>query len=527
MKTPAAQLAQPVHLAIRFGEQRWRKSFNKPVIVIGRAGRAGKPDLDLSPDINISRRQARIWRENGDCWLEDLGSKFGTQVNGCRLEANAKKQLSAGDLIKMGDTELQVETFAAFPPLEKESAPPETVSISKSLDATDQALNLPVPRDQSNPGYARPFLDLVLELNNQTELNQLLPALLHRTVDMIPGAKRGTLLLCSPDRKTLLLAAFVSENEPAVSETLARRALAEKKGFVWRQNLQASHGLSVQRHHIASGMYAPLICRGDPLGVICVDSPSQDSVFLEDDLRLLLAVAHFAATAVANHQLQESLRENTKLLERLLTNFSPKLRASLLEKARHGRLRPGGEKSEVTILFSDIRDFTTKSAGMDPADVVEMLNDYLPALGHAIFQFDGTIDKFVGDAVLAVFGSPEPDARQHEKAVRAALAMQSALANVNLKRAAKGNVVCEIGIGIHCGEVLHGFIGSPDRLEFTVIGDVVNRTSRFCNQAKAGEILISYELYQRVFAQIETEKTAILTKHSEKIPAYRVKSIQN
>jgi adenylate cyclase len=530
MKTAGAQLAPPIRLAIRFGEHRWQKSFSKPFIVIGRAGNAGKPDLDLSLDINISRRQARIWREDGDCWLEDLGSKFGTKINGCRLEANARQKLAAGDLIKMGDTEMQVEipeTSAADSPLAKERPLPETVSISKSLDATGDTLKPPVPRDKSNSDHSRPFLDLVLELNNQTELTRLLPAILNQTVDLIPGAKRGALLLCSPDRKTLMLAAFVSDDEPAVSETLARRALAEKKGFIWRQNSQGDPGLSIQRHHIASGMYAPLICRGEALGVICVDSPSRDSVFSEDDLRLLLAVAHFAATAVANHQLQESLRENAKLLERLLTNFSPKLRATLLEKARHGRLRPGGEKSEVTILFSDIRDFTTKSAGMDPADVVEMLNDYLPALGHAIFQFDGTIDKFVGDAVLAVFGSPEPDARQHEKAVRAALAMQSAIAGVSAKRAAKGEAVCEIGIGIHCGKVLHGFIGSADRLEFTVIGDAVNRAARFCNQAKAGEILISYELYQRVFAQIESEKTSIVTKHSEKIPAYRVKSIQN
>ena len=523
MKTDGAQLAPPIRLAIRFGEQRWEKSFHKPFIVIGRASSSGKPDLDLSSDINISRRQARIWREADECWLEDLGSKFGTKINGSRLEANARQKLSAGDLIKMGDTEIQVEV-----PIEnsesKKNILPEPVSISNSLDAAQN--NLTLPR-KSHGDYSRPFLDLVLELNNQTELAQLLPAILNKTVHLIPGAKRGTLLLGGEKSETLVLAAFVSDSEPAVSETLARRALAEKRGFIWRQNFQGDPGLSIQRHHIASGMYAPLICRGETLGVICVDSPSRDSIFSEDDLRLLLAVANFAATTVANHQLQQSLRDNAKLLERLLTNFSPQLRATLLEKARLGRLRPGGEKSEVTILFSDIRDFTAKSANMDPTDVVEMLNDYLPALGHAIFQFDGTIDKFLGDAVLAVFGSPEPDARQHEKAVRAALAMQDAIARVSAKRAARGEPVCEIGVGIHCGEVLHGFIGAADRLEFTVIGDAVNRASRFCNQAKAGEILISYELYQRVFTQIESEKTCITTKTSETIPAYRVKSIQN
>src|SRR5476651_2158098 len=109
MKTDGAQLAQPIHLAIRFGGQSWRKIFSKPVIVIGRAGSAGRPDLDLSLDINISRRQARIWREDGVCWLEDLGSKYGTKINGCRLEANTRQKLSADDLIMMGDTEMQLE----------------------------------------------------------------------------------------------------------------------------------------------------------------------------------------------------------------------------------------------------------------------------------------------------------------------------------------------------------------------------------------------------------------------------------
>jgi adenylate cyclase len=525
MKTIKAQLAQPIHLAIRFGEQRWQKSFNKPVILIGRASNTGKPDLDLSLDINISRRQARIWREDETCWLEDLGSKFGTKINGNRLAPNAKQKLSVGDWIKMGETEVQLETSSLLP-LAKEKISAETVSIGESLDATDENLKLSA-NNKTNADASRQFLDLVLELNNHVELNDLLPAILNQIVDLIPGAQRGALMLRGADSKKLMLAAFVSEGEPAVSETLAQRAFTEKRGFIWRQNFQSDPALSIQRHQIASGMYAPLICRGEALGVICVDSPASGAIFSENDLRLLLAVAHFAATAVANHQLQQSLRENSKMLERLLTNFSPKLRATLLEKARLGRLRPGGEKSEVTILFSDIRDFTTKSASMDPTDVVEMLNDYLPALSQAIFKFDGTIDKFLGDAVLAVFGSPEPDAQQHEKAVRAALAMQAALADVSAKRATKGEMVCEIGIGIHCGVVLHGFIGAADRLEFTVIGDAVNRASRFCNQAKAGEILISYELYQHIFTRIASEKTSITTKTSEKIPAYRVIGIQN
>ena len=104
---------------------------------------------------------------------------------------------------------------------------------------------------------------------------------------------------------------------------------------------------------------------------------------------------------------------------------------------------------------------------------------------NAIFRHEGTVDKFVGDAILAVFGSPEPDAKQHVNAVQAAMAMQEAIEEINDVRRANHQVVCEIGIGIHCGEVLHGFIGSEERMEFTVIGDAVNRASRYLRRGRA------------------------------------------
>ena len=209
-----------------------------------------------------------------------------------------------------------------------------------------------------------------------------------------------------------------------------------------------------------------------------------------------------------------------------MTNFSPSIRKKLLEKARLGRLRLGGEKSEVTILSSDIRGFTAMSAKMDAADVVDMLNGYFSALVSAIFRHEGTVDKFVGDAILAVFGSPEPDAKQHFNAVQAAMAMQAAIEAINKVRRANNQVACEIGIGIHCGEVLHGFIGSEERMEFTVIGDAVNRATRYCDGAGPGQVLISPEMYQRVFKYVCASRTSIKTKHEGDLPAYCVDGIK-
>jgi adenylate cyclase len=148
-------------------------------------------------------------------------------------------------------------------------------------------------------------------------------------------------------------------------------------------------------------------------------------------------------------------------------------------------------------------------------------------LTDAIFRHDGVVDKINGDAILAVFGSPERDSLRHEKAIRAALEMQSAMAEVSEVRRRRRQVTCTIGIGIHCGEVLHGFIGSNDRMQLTVIGDVANWTARYCAGAAGGEILISPALHQRLWRYIDADLIRIDTKHEGLLRAYRLVGVRN
>ncbi len=482
--------------------------------VIGRYSDLGMTELDLTPDTNVSRRHARLTMEDGGLWIEDLGSRFGTKLNGEDIKERGKQSLKAGDILKFGDSTIQFEFFGGAVDADGDGS----LNITASIDAKDTGLAF-----QKGAGeFNKKLLEFPLELAAETKLESVLQLTVQRAVALIPSAERGALLLCARDSDALLLSAYVSSGQPSVSETLARRALSRGEGFIWSRTVEGDIAKSVKRHEIESGMYAPLVWNGKPLGVLSVDNPRRDTVFGDEELRTILALAHYAAVSVANHRLQEELRNKTKLLERLLTQFSPKIRDRLLVKALNGRLRPGGEKSNVAILFSDIRGFTALSASMDAGDVMDMLNDYLPVLAEVIFKYDGTIDKFIGDAILAVFGSPEPDPKQSEKAVQAAWEMQQAMKRINEKRAGRGEPVCEIGIGVHFGEVLHGFIGASERLEFTVIGDAVNRASRFCNAAKGGEVLISPEIYQRVFKSVVSEKTVIPTKHEGDLAAYRL-----
>lgn len=171
------------------------------------------------------------------------------------------------------------------------------------------------------------------------------------------------------------------------------------------------------------------------------------------------------------------------------------------------KIVPGGKKQEVTILFSDIRGFTTFSENNPPEEVVSHLNEYLSAMIDVIFKYEGTLDKFVGDAVMAVFGSPLPHADDPARAVRTALEMQTRLKRLNEGWTAAGRAALQIGIGINTGEVIVGNIGDVRRMEYTVIGDNVNLASRIEGLTKnlGCPIIISASTYEKVKDIVEVK----------------------
>jgi adenylate cyclase len=503
-------------------------------VLIGRPKEGSPVDLDLAPDRQVSRPHARIWVENDGYWIEDLGSTSGTQINGEEIKGRGKHRLRGKEAIQIGGTVLMVQTANES----RSEGTSQRADESSSVVVSDSGvLQIGQRINAEGSAFAKEqavtkdlaqrlalLYELPMQFAEQVRVESLLQTIVERLVAVTPGAKRGTLLVCDRDTNELLLKAHIPHGEPAVSMTLARKAIQKREGFIWQREQDMS--ASMNESSCMSGMYAPLTWKGQVLGVVCVDGGRSVHFFHEDDLRLLLAVARYAGMALANHRLQEDLLQNAALLSRLLTNFSPKIQENLLKRARSGKLRLGGEKSEVTILCSDIRGFTHASASMDATDVVDMLNEYLGALVGIIFEHGGTVDKFVGDAILAVFGSPDPDPKQQENAIRAAIDMQARVDKLNTHRAARGVVTCKIGIGINCGEVLHGFIGAAERMEFTVIGDAVNKTSRYCDGAQGGEILISPEVHQHVWRMIQSEPFSLSTKHEGTLPGYRLKGLK-
>lgn len=408
--------------------------------------------------------------------------------------------------------------------LEKLMTPSPVSGVTLLLDATRTAVQEPLGQLKTTPREAL-FYDLPLQMASQANYQDMLDCAVSSQLKFFPNADHGTMLLLDSNSNNLLLQSHVPAGEPSASMELSEHVLQRNAAVIWNPAGAVSGDIGARSligMQTRSAMYAPLSWQNQQLGVLCVDTRRAGCVFSADDLRLFIAIAHHVALAIYSRRQTRDLQAQNLLLQRLLTHFSPKVRQRLVERAGRGRLALGGERSEVSIVFSDIRGFTKLSAGMEPDDVVDMLNYYFAALVEPIFHYEGTVDKFIGDAILAVFGSPDADPEQHRHALHAALAMQEAVQRVNAERKIRSLPVCEIGIGVHSGEVLHGFVGTQERLEFTVVGDAVNRASRFCSAAGANEIIVSAEFLKHVWREVEVEARDVPTKHEGTWAAFRV-----
>ena len=527
-----------------------RKRFKSTAtsIILGRISPRQPVDLDLTPDVTVSRRHARLTYEQGEYWLEDLNSKYGTWVNGRSIAGRTR--IAPGDKIQLGHTtlELMAQDAPTRPTrvslkhrssLDIAHAFPDEGLLTNIVSATASPTSLLRIKEHDQTSLEEAvwrrlsaFYELSVALGSMEAVESLLETVIEHLCSAIPDAQRGALLL--QEGPELLPKAYAPrQTRPAISFNLARLAMAKQEAFIWRFGISGETGLfdSVVMHGTQAAMYAPLIWQGEVLGVVLVDNFRTRYAFNGDDLRLLMAMANQAAMFVKNYALQQDLRHQEVVRSNLLRQFSPQVAERLESLLREkGHLQLGGKRADpVTILASDVRGFTALSAEMEPDEVVDMLNELFGVCIPIIFKYNGTVDKYVGDAILAVFGSPDPDDRQWENAVRAALEMQQAIEKLRLERQGYGLPICQVGIGIHTGAVLHGFIGSEERMEYTVIGDTVNRASRYCDGAGRGEVVISEAVYAHVSELIEASPKHIQAKHPDietEVRAYLVKALK-
>jgi adenylate cyclase len=278
----------------------------------------------------------------------------------------------------------------------------------------------------------------------------------------------------------------------AISRTILNKVLGERVALLSQDaaaDAQLAHAKSIVSQGVRSTICAPLVTESGVHGVIYADRLDPAAVFTRDDLEFISALASQTAVAV------ESARAHARLAreEVARANYSRFLPeyvvTQMLEHPESFKL--GGTNQTVTVLFADVRGFTRLSEHAPPERVVQLLNRYFTAMTEIIFAHGGTLDKFIGDGLMALFGAPNVTPRDATNATAAAVAMQRQMESLNTELRSAGLPEIGVGIGLHAGEATVGYIGSERRSEYTAIGDTVNLAARLESTAVGGQILLS------------------------------------
>ncbi len=278
-------------------------------------------------------------------------------------------------------------------------------------------------------------------------------------------------------------------------------------------------GASILSHHIRSVICSPLKNKDQKIiGVLYVGSNVISNIFSSNDVELMEAFANHAAISLENAKLFEERRRREHLKSALERYVSKQIAERIISNDATGDIRFVPEKREVTIVFSDIRGFTSLAEKLSPEDMVEILNRYFTRMIDVIFRYGGTLDKFMGDSIMALFGAPESSAQDAVNAVKAAIDMQTTAKLFNDEQVRLGKPEITVGIGINTGSVVVGNIGSDQRMEYSAIGDEVNLASRLQSSASGWQILISKATFEKVRKHVKTNHLQPITVKGKSKP---------
>ena len=458
-------------------------------------------------DPSASRRHARFEVREGRCFVEDLNSSAGTFKNG---EFITRAELRDGDVVSLGQMQ-----FAVREPV------PEQVALSGMHTFTNATVTLPIAgfaasRSVGTDARAREIdsnrlvamlSDVSSELVRSTSVSQILDRIIALTFEMTHADRAFVMLMDEKSGELVPRVARCRDGTPAhgatISRTIAGTVFKDRVALLASDaqldsRFEASESLPLQ--DIRSCMCAPLWHDTDVIGILYVDNP-ESSRFSVGDLNLFTTLSNYAAVAIEQARLAARLLEERRHRERLQRYHSPRVIERILEGENETGASFIAQERQISVLFADIVGFTTMSEQMTPPEVAKLLNQFFEAMIDVIFEHEGTLDKFIGDAILATFGAALAQQDHAVRCVRAALDMRKALASFN---ATRDQPELRMRIAINSGCALVGDIGSPRRREFTVMGDVVNTASRLeSGVAQPDQIILSGSTYQLVKDEIE------------------------
>ncbi|HSP93879.1 MAG TPA: adenylate/guanylate cyclase domain-containing protein [Thermoanaerobaculia bacterium] len=510
-------------------------------------GRSNDNDIVLN-DFSVSRRHATLRREN-DAWvIHDNQS-----TNGVRIKEKLVQSARVGD----GDQAVVGTFVLRF--REEIEAPPAAVSPRKQ-DSTSTCIR-PISEfnldfglekgaesaaSESTRGKKRAVLDVayknkVFEILVQVaktlisvdDVETVLGTVMDLIFEYLP-VDRGFLLLEEADGLKLRISRLKSSSRTTTdgsapySRTIVDMVVRQKVAVLTsdaQTDERFEAGMSIRMQQIRSAMCAPLWSRDSVIGVIHVDSPLHVGSFTEKDLDLLTALANFAAVAIERARLRERFEEERRIRGRLERYHSPQVVEEIIAHAEATGAREVALTKSVTVLFADLVGFTSWSEHMAAGELASLLTRFFTLASEAIFSQDGTIDKFIGDAVMAFFGAPIDQPDHAVRAVSAALKIQEEMAAWNLERVARGEPPVAVRIALNTGEAIVGEIGSERRVDYTVLGNAVNVAARMEEfVAGAGDIVIGPDTYEGVKNRFSVAQMGqfALKGLSAQVPMYKV-----
>jgi adenylate cyclase len=510
-------------------------------------GRAKENDIVLN-DRRASRRHAQLGGDSGGFRIIDGSIENGVltrSVNHVFVNGSPtlEKDLVSGDIIIIGESRLEyLEEIDTTAPALHTSVPDTLPTVEggqtvlekvEVVDYDDKPLGHTQVEISANeiigrqshlsmetPMAATPeeikdlrrkakILELLYEMSKSLGTVFDLKEIFERATDLIfrgTPADRVVALIADETRDGKILAnnlvavgvktrdAMMDKltEKLTISRTITQKVMREKVALLSQDaktDAQFSGADSIVSQGVRSTICAPLITESNVHGVLYADRLDPFGAFSPDHLELISAVA--AQTAVTVETVKAHRRLAREEVARAnYSRFMPEyVVKQLLDNPNSFRL--GGANQTITVLFADIRGFTAFSEREKPEKVVKLLNRYFSAMTEIIFERGGTLDKYIGDGLMAIFGAPTASPEDAINAVMAAVAMQKRLILLNQELVLEGFGEIAVGIGLHTGEATIGYIGSDKRSEYTAIGDTVNLASRLESNARGGQILIS------------------------------------
>jgi adenylate cyclase len=513
--------------------------LTKPVITIGR-GSAN--DLVLN-DTSVSRFHAVLKQlEDGDYAIADRGSTNGVIVNGKRIQLETA--LTHGDRAKVGVYSLTVEQVSDKSLVVKKPEIPST--LNNVLKNAGRELSVRHGTSASQSSSPSDMLKAIVKLEKENYLLRVLydagkalslklsvESVASQVVDFtfrIDAVERGFMMLFDEQGQSTQTtevryrnaqAAQDAEQQIILSQTIIDRIKSEQQpilitDFSEDERFSASESLKISG--LRSAMVAPLVGNQRLLGLLYVDNMQHTAAFTEEELNVFAVIAAQAATAIDNARAHTKLAESAIQRSALERFLAPEVVEMVVNNPEGVRL--GGVNQKVSVMFADIRGFTPLSEKLPPEKIVEILNEYFTRVTDVIFDNGGTLDKYIGDAVMAVFGAPISKGNDALNAVKAACDLQRLVLEMNRDAKSRKWPQLQVGIGINTGVVTAGNIGSPRRIDYTVIGDNVNTASRLMSHAEGFQIIVSESTAREIGNAFTLTKLEPLSVKGKKEPLH-------